>query len=220
MKSRHAWLRTTAVAICVLPALCTGCVVNAPSATPNDSVPATPQVSATAKASEAQPPPVTSPSTPPERATGPGVYSFAYQGAVGTIQVPTSIMDPRLERYGDYRRLAKAPAITYVIAQVDNQSDDTITMYEVVIVTDSGQQIEATSISNYVDDWRDAFAGEGGDSRKYNLGIALSNASSFFLHPGARGTAILGAKEPIKTVQRVFVYPAGAFDRVEARRIR
>jgi hypothetical protein len=129
-------------------------------------------------------------------------------------------MDPRLERYGDYRRLAKAPAITYVIAQVDNQSDDTINMYEVVIVTDAGQQIEATSISNYVDVWRDAFAGEGGDTRKYNLGIELSNASSFYLHPGAKGTAILGAKEPIKTVNRVFVYPAGAFDRVEARRIK
>jgi hypothetical protein len=148
------------------------------------------------------------------------VYSFAYRGAAGTIQIPASIMDPRLERYGDYRRLAKAPAISYVIAQVDNQSDDTINMYEVVIVTDAGQQIEATSISNYVDVWRDAFSGEGGDTKKYNLGIALSNASNFYLHPGAKGTAILGAKEPIKTVQRVFVYPAGAFDRVEARRVK
>jgi hypothetical protein len=105
-------------------------------------------------------------------------------------------MDPRLERYGDYRRLAKAPAITYLIAQVNNQSDNIITMYTVVIVTGSGQQIEATSISNYVDGWRDTFAGEGGDYRKYTMGVALSNASSFFLHPGARGTAILGAKEP------------------------
>jgi hypothetical protein len=148
------------------------------------------------------------------------VYSFAYEGAVGTIQVPTSIMDPRLERYGDCRRLAKAPAITYLIAQVNNQSDNIITMYTVVIVTGSGQQIEATSISNYVDGWRDTFAGEGGDYRKYTMGVALSNASSFFLHPGARGTAILGAKEPIKTVQRVFVYPADTFDRVEAQRIK
>ncbi|WP_133788267.1 hypothetical protein [Kribbella sp. VKM Ac-2571] len=137
---------------------------------------------------------------------------------MGTIQVPANIMDPRLERYGDYRRLAKARPITYLIAQVDNRSDDTITMYEVVVVTADGQQIEATSISDYVDIWRDAFAGEGSDVTKYNLGIELSNSSNFYLHPGAKGTAILGAKEPIKTVKRVFVYPAGAFDRVEARR--
>ena len=152
--------------------------------------------------------------------TGPGTYSFSYRGAVGTVQVPTNIMDPRLERYGDYRRLAKARPITYLIAQVDNRSDDTITMYEVVVVTNDGRQIEATSISDYVDTWRDAFAGEGGDAAKYNRGIELSNSSNFYLHPGAKGTAILGAKEPITTVKRVFVYPAGAFDRVEARRTR
>ncbi|TCC25527.1 hypothetical protein [Kribbella speibonae] len=139
---------------------------------------------------------------------------------MGTIQVPANIMDPRLERYGDYRRLAKARSITYLIAQVDNRSDDTINMYQVVVVTNDGQQIEATSISDYVDTWRDAFAGEGGDATKYNLGINLSISSNFYLHPGAKGTAILGAKEPIKTVKRVFVYPAGAFDRVEARRTR
>ncbi|MEI8406336.1 MULTISPECIES: hypothetical protein [unclassified Kribbella] len=223
MKNRCAWLRSTAVAICVLPALCTGCIVNAPNVTPESSAPTTPQVSATAKASVTEAPSEAiepSPSASPKPWTGPGVYSFAYQGAVGTIQIPASIMDPRLERYGDYRRLAKAPAITYVIAQVDNQSDDTINMYEVVIVTDAGQQIEATSISNYVDAWSNAFAGEGGDIKKYTKGIELSNASNFYLHPGAKGTAILGAKEPIKTVKRVFVYPAGAFDRVEARRIK
>ncbi|MER7247766.1 hypothetical protein [Kribbella sp. NPDC000426] len=138
---------------------------------------------------------------------------------MGTIQVPANIKDPRLERYGDYRRLANARPITYLIAQVDNQSDDTINMYEVVVVTNDGQQIEATSISNYVDTWRDAFSGEGGDARNYNRGIELSNSSNFYLLPGAKGTAFLGTKEPIKTVKRVFVYPAGAFDRVEARRI-
>ncbi|WP_350276616.1 hypothetical protein [Kribbella sp. HUAS MG21] len=129
-------------------------------------------------------------------------------------------MDPRLEPYGDYRRLAKARPITYLIAQVTNRSDDIITMYEVVVVTRDGRQIEATSISDYVDRWRDAFAVEGADLTNYSRGIELSNASNFSLHPGAKGTAILGAKEPITTVERVFVYPAGAFSRVEARRTR
>jgi hypothetical protein len=85
-------------------------------------------------------------------------------------------------------------------------------------------QIEATPISDYVDIWTEAFAadasGRGGDTTKYNMGIALSNASTFLLLPGAKGTAILGAKVPIKTVKRVFVYPAGVFVRVEAHRIK
>jgi hypothetical protein len=52
------------------------------------------------------------------------------------------------------------------------------------------------------------------------MGIALSSASNFYLHPGAKGTAILGATEPIKSVKRVFFYPVGAFSRVEAQRIK
>lgn len=221
----HAWAgvrRWSAAGLIVVS--CAGCVVNAPSAGPGTGTPVLTQ----APASTAGPPKPLSPSEgrpsppPASRAvlTGPGTYTFSYRGAVGTIQVPANIMDPRLERYGDYRRMAKARPITYLIAQIDNRSDDTINMYEVVVVTNDGQQIEATSISDYVDTWRDAFAGEGGDVAKYNLGIELSNSSSFYLHPGAKGTAILGAREPIKTVKRVFVYPSGAFDRVEARRTR
>ncbi|MFF1819661.1 hypothetical protein ACFVWG_20335 [Kribbella sp. NPDC058245] len=132
--------------------------------------------------------------------------------------MPASVMDPRLERFGDYRRLAKARAITYVIAQVDNQSGGDINMYEVVIVAEDGRQFEATSISDYIDVWRNSFG--DGEVAKYNKGIELSYESRFFLHPGARGTAILGVKEPITSVQRVFVYPAGAFSRVEARRVK
>jgi hypothetical protein len=104
-----------------------------------------------------------------------------------------------------------------VIAQVDNQSGGAIDMYEVVVVAANGRQFEATSISDYVDKWKDTF--DGGEVAKYNKGVDLSNESRFFLLPGAKGTAILGVKEPITSVQRVFVYPAGAFDRVEARRV-
>jgi hypothetical protein len=134
--------------------------------------------------------------------------------------VPTPRTDTRLEPYGDYRRLAGAPAVTYLIASVDNQSDDTINMYKVVVVTNDGRQIEATSVSDFVDRWREAFAGEGGDSAKYNRGIELSNKGQFYLLPGAKGTAILATDSSIPSVKRVFVYPAGLFSRVEAHRTR
>ncbi|MEU4394744.1 hypothetical protein [Kribbella sp. NPDC023855] len=90
--------------------------------------------------------------------------------------------------------------MTYLIATVDNQSDDTINMYKVVVVTNDGRQIEATSVSDYVDRWREAFAGEGGDSAKYLRGIELSNKSQFYLLPGAKGTAILATGDPIPSV--------------------
>ena len=222
MGIRHGWSGAKALVAAGLLVGCAGCVINAPSTPPEKVTPPAgasrvPTPSAVTTAPRDSP----TSSAPARRAlTGPGTYSFSYEGAVGTIQVPANIKDPRLEPYGDYRRLADARPITYLIAQVDNQSDDTINMYEVVVVTNDGQQIEATSISNYVDTWRDAFAGEGGDARNYNRGIELSNSSNFYLLPGAKGTAFLGAKEPITTVKRVFVYPAGAFDRVEAKRTR
>jgi len=197
-------------------------------APPNNTAPTTDQAPAATRTPPAASNPSaelkTSPIPSPKVLAGPGLYAFTYEGAVGTVQVPANIKDPRLEKYGDYRRLANARPITYLIAQVDNRSNDVITMYEVVVVTDSGQQIEATSISNYVDMWQDAFVGDAsgssGDLDKYNAGTALSAASNFYLHPGAKGTAILGAKEAIRSVKRVFVYPAGPFDRVEAHRIK
>jgi hypothetical protein len=134
--------------------------------------------------------------------------------------VPTPRTDPRLERYGDYRRLAKAPVVTYLIATVDNQSDDTVNMYKVIVVTNEGRQIEATSVGDFIDEWRDTFAGEGGDATKYNRGVKLSNESQFYLLPGAKGTAVLATRSPISSVKRVFVYPAGLFSRVEAHRTR
>jgi hypothetical protein len=231
MGTVHAWFGARTLAVSGLLVLCAGCVINAPSSAPDKTAP---DRSASAPVTSQRPLP-TSPSTAPptdgptgrvpapRTLTGRGTYAFSYQGAVGTIQVPASIMDPRLEPYGDYRRLAKGKPITYLIAQVDNQSDDTINMYEVVVVTNAGQQIEATSISDYVDTWRNSFAGGEGteaDAENFSRGIELSNASNFALLPGAKGTAILGAKEPITTVKRVFVYPAGPFDRVEARRIK
>jgi hypothetical protein len=170
---------------------------------------------------ETPPPVVVSTTAPPPAprapASGPGVYSFAHDGVTGTVQIPADRLDPRLQKYGDYRRLAKAPAVTYLIAQVDNQSDDSANLYKVVIVTAAGQQVEATSITDYIDRWRNAFTD---DATKYNRGIELSNNSDFYLHPGAKGTAILATSRSITSVKRVFVYPTGIYPAVEARRIR
>lgn len=210
-------------------ALTAGCVKQVTVTVPEQAVPASTPAPAVkpsaAKPSAAKPstvkPSVVEPSVVAPSAggkpvrTGPGIYTFSYEGAVGIIQVPANIMDPRLERYGDYRRLVGAKPITYLIAQVTNRSDDIITMSEVVVVTANGQQVEAAPISDYLEDW----AGEA-DVENFPQGLRLANDSRFFLHPGAKGTAFLGAKEPITSVARVFVYPVGPFSRVEAHRTR
>ncbi|GAB2566525.1 hypothetical protein [Kribbella endophytica] len=210
--------RTAYVMAVAVLGVCTGCVVNAPASAPAVSTTAAP---APVVITETPPPVVvTTTAVPPARsvsASGPGVYTFTHDGVTGTIQIPADRLDPRLQKYGDYRRLAKAAAVTYLIAQVDNQSDDSANLYKVVVVTAAGQQIEATSIADYVDRWRNAFAD---DAAKYNRGIELSNNSHFYLHPGAKGTAILATSQPITSVQRVFVYPTGIYPAVEAHRLK
>jgi hypothetical protein len=190
MGIRHGWSGAKALVAAGVLVGCVGCVINAPS-TPPEKV--TPPASAshvpTPSAVLTTPPRDSPTSSAPARRTltGPGTYSFSYEGAVGTIQVPANIKDPRLEPYGDYRRLANARPITYLIAQVDNQSDDPINMYEVVVVTNDGQQIEATSISDYVDMWRDAFAGEGGDARNYGRGSSCRTPATSICFRVRRG---------------------------------
>jgi hypothetical protein len=221
MGDKRTDLRTTyAVAAVAALTVCAGCVVNAPATAP--AVTTTTGPTPVVITATVAPPPVvvTTTARPPASrvpASGPGVYSFTREGVTGTIQIPADRLDPRLQKYGDYRRLAKAPAVTYLIAQVDNQSDDTVNLYKVVIVTAAGRQIEATSVTDYVDDWRNTFTD---DTAKYNRGIELSNNSDFSLHPGAKGTAILATNQLITSVQRVFVYPTGIYPMIEARRVK
>jgi hypothetical protein len=111
-------------------AVSTGCVVNNPTVAPPPRVTQTTVIS---EPSTAISPPLPAPNSPSVTRTttpvgGPGTYSFSFEGATGTIQVPTQRLDPRLEKFGDYRRLAKAPVVTYLVATVDNQSSEAITM--------------------------------------------------------------------------------------------
>lgn len=208
-----------AATVTLLLATSAGCDINntpatAPSASSPPTAPAA-VASVPATASTTSKAPVAS--RPPS--SGPGFYTFRYGGVAGTVQVPTPRLDPRLERYGDYRRLARAPTITYLIAQLDNQSSDTVTLSKVVVVSVQGRQIEATPISDYIDRWATTVLRRG-STDDYLAGLRLSSASNIVLHPGARASVVLGADESITTVKRVFAYPGNALDAVEAHRVR
>ncbi len=154
-------------------------------------------------------------------ASGPGDYRFEYAGATGVVTIPTPAEDAAVAKYEAYRKLAKAPKVVYVKAVVDNsKGTENINMYQVVVVGEDGQQIEVGSPDDTVSDWQDAFET---NSRKgverYNQGVNLINRGHVYLRPGAKGTAILISPSPITSVQRVFVYPAGGFDQVEATKL-
>ena len=47
-------------------------------------------------------------------------------------------------------------------------------------------------------------------------GVDLSNGNQIYLLPSAKRTVFLTSQIPVSHVSRVFVYPSGGFDRVEA----
>jgi hypothetical protein len=154
---------------------------------------------------------------PPVPITGSGEYTFTHAGAAGTVTVPTASTDTRVAEYEEYRKLAGAIAVTYVASDIDNRNGaETITMYRVVVITDDGRQIEAPNISVRLATWRDAFSSTGsGDVQAYDRGVELEHAIQP-LPPGTSGTLINAAAQLVPSVARVFVYPTGGLDRVEA----
>jgi hypothetical protein len=87
-------------------------------------------------------------------------------------------------------------------------------MYSIIVVTGDGQQVTGSGVGSVVSMWQEAFGTS--DTGDYNTGVSLINASNFYLQPGAKGSAILVADQSFSTVKRVFVYPAGGVDKVEA----
>ena len=149
--------------------------------------------------------------------TGSGEYTFTHAGAAGTVTVPTATTDTRIAEYEEYRKLADAIGVTYVASNIDNRNGaETITMYRVVVITDDGRQIEAPNIGVRLATWRDAFSSTGsGNVQAYHRGVELEHAIQP-LPPGTSGTLINAAAQLVPSVARVFVYPTGGLDRVEA----
>lgn len=149
--------------------------------------------------------------------TGPGNYQFTYQGASVTVAVPADPDAPEVADLEAYRETVGAPPVTYLLADVDNtKGRSDINMYRVDVVEKDGSQVSATSLDDTITAWQDRLPGSA--TADYNVGIDLINANHFFALPGAKDTAVLVADQPIVSPQRVFVYPAGGIDRVEAHR--
>ncbi len=148
-----------------------------------------------------------------------GMYTFeSPEGVKGTLTIPTKATDQNVREYESYRNLANAPETTYIQATVDNQSVDTnANMYQVVIVTEDGEQVTFEGAGDRVEEWMSTFRdGDDEDSRKYNVGVDLVNKDIDVLRPGAKGKRVLAVEGELPSVQRVFVYPSGGMTEVAA----
>lgn len=155
----------------------------------------------------------------PPASSGLGTWQVTYKGANIRLEIPANASDPKLSKFEDYRKLAGAPKVTYITADVDNiNGADGINMYEVIVTTDQGKQIQVMSVSDTLTGWEKAFDYHTNSGvHNHNIGVHLADsASQVFLQPGAKGTFVLATRQPITSAGHVYVFPAGAFDQVEA----
>ena len=159
----------------------------------------------------------TKPKPTSHQVAGSGSYTYSYKGSTGTVKVPTAATDPAVVDIEAFRQAAGQPPVTYVVANVNNvRGADSVKMYQVVIVTKTGNQVEFGRIDTMIGNWDEQLGTSNVDL--YNNGIELQNENDTFLLPGAKGTDVLGTDETIGSVARVYVYPNGGFDRVQAKK--
>lgn len=158
-------------------------------------------------------PTVSATSTPTEHiADG---WTFDYQGATGRFKFTGNETDPAVAAVEQARASVNGPPVTLVPVVIDNTAGaENLNMYGITVVTKAGEQIKSVDLSDSFSQWRDA---AGDDTDKYNALVDIENKYALFdLAPGAKGTALVAFDQPITSVWRVTVMPAGGFDEVAA----
>lgn len=144
-----------------------------------------------------------------------GSYWFEYMGAWGLVETDVSSDDERVAKFEAYRERVGGSPVNYAVVEVDNtDGTENINMYGVTVIDEDGAQLESTGVSTAVDEWSDLV--DSSDTDTYNAAVDLSNDSSFYLLPGAKGEAVMVFSEEVGSPSRVHVMPAGGFDIVEA----
>lgn len=149
---------------------------------------------------------------------GPGTYVWDYEGATGTVELPEAgnealKSNPTFEALETYRTKTGSPAVYYVNSAVDNSAGQAdLNMYSLAIITEDGTTLTSLDPVDVVQGWQantadDAIVSEGDD---------LLASRQDLLHPGAKTTKMWIFDAPIESISRVYVYPAGGVDQVEA----
>lgn len=129
---------------------------------------------------------------------GTGTYSFEFQGATGTIDVPSDTNDPRFADIEEFRAAVGGEPVTYYFVEIDNtEGEHDVEMSEITIITDTGEQVVADPVWQVIGDWQDLLDAEIEKEWRLSndVGTPLYNK---YLHdgdllPGARGSVIFAS---------------------------
>lgn len=105
----------------------------------------------------------------------PATFKFEYQGVEGRLEIAVDTKDPRLQTYGDYRRLAGATPVTYLAATINNASQNiAVNMYSVQVITPSGEQLQFKPVSGQLEEWLKTFSSSGPTRTRLTIGKGLT----------------------------------------------
>ncbi len=156
----------------------------------------------------------------PGSKSGPGTYSYRSNGVFGQIEIPVDVTDSRVVDFDSYRKDAGAPAVTFAVVTVDNQSGQAVNNWpNVVVVTEDGNQAMFDPVTDYLSDWRDVWSSTGAKGKasnsttQYNRGVTLNNKIIGGIYPGAKGVRVLASKDSMPSIKSVFIKPQGIIDR-------
>lgn len=152
------------------------------------------------------------PTVPPNNGIG-VKWSFASaELALGSMKFGDQPDNALVDRLEAERKRLQEPALSYVVVSIDNTNGTgDVNMYKVAVVDNDGNQYESVNFDDL--GWSDKATD---DTAEYNRVIGLSTDLSVFLHPGAKGTAVMLFKKRPPTVKRLFVYPDGGLEDTEA----
>lgn len=168
-------------------------------------------------------------SSPRNTAMPAGAFALTTKsGAEIKFQMPTPPSDPALTELEAFRNQAQGPAVTYLVADVDNRNGtDGVNMYQVNAYDAEGQQYTFTTVTDMLAYWGPSMNEDGThtfldgrtvDSSEGSLlrdmSTKLNNSIDNFADPAARKTMILAT--PVVDLPneftRVSVSPLGGLD--------
>ena len=210
----------TAAALMLTSCSATAPVGNdAPSAQPAPATTAIVEVPATSKTDAA----------PGEAAS----YQLVTMGnATVSFFLPANVTDPRLSEIEAFRRDTKAPAVSYIIAEVDNRDGlEPVNMYNISAFDADGKKYEFSRVDEAINDWKPSYTSDyeyvmpdgskldaaAGDALN-NRGVALNNAHINNAAVGERTTLVLcsTATDFPQKFAKVTAQPNGMGDPQEA----
>lgn len=162
---------------------------------------------------------------PAEEVEGAGLWEFEWEGMKGTLQFPAPADHARVVKLEEWRQVAEAAPVTYVLVTLDN-TEGTEAFGElpfVHVTTQSGDRIKLEQWSNVMDEWEPAIREvnpEVSDEIRgaYQLRWDVNGEGAIAIEPGQTGEKVFYTDQNIDDIAsvEVTIYPNNPDAVVEA----